>query len=360
MATIYKRKTDSGDTRWGVMIRLQGLPTEHKTFRNKATAERWAKKRETELSDGRHLHRREAERRTLEELVDTYLKQIAPHGRHTKNLKRQASQLRWWVEQAGETRLSDVTPALIGDLKRQLLNTPVPSGRRRSPATVNRYLAALSRVFSVAVKELGWVETNPVRKVERLSESRGRVRYLSDSERERLLTACRNDCNPLLHPLVAIALGTGGRKGELLGLRWSDVDVGPGQEKLTFHDTKNGETRSIALEGIALEGVRELQVLRRPDTDFVFPSQNGEKPATIRDAFLRAVDEAKIEDFRFHDLRHCFASYLAMSGATLAEIAEAMGHKTLSMVKRYAHLGRQHTRGVVARMHQSFLNGSSA
>ena len=355
MATIYQRKTKSGETRWSVMIRLQGRPVEHKTFSTKYLATKWAKKRETELEEGRHLLRRESERHTLAELVETYLTAIAPHSRRTKNLAKKTAKLRWWVDQVGEYRLCDVTPALIADCKRRLLATPLRSGRTRKPATANRYLAALSRVLTVAVKELGWLESNPAFRVERLPESKGRTRFLSDEERDRLLAACRADSNALLYPAVAMALGTGGRKGEILGLRWSDVTLKPGHELVTFRDTKNTETRSVALEGIALDAIRLQRTRRMLGSDFVFPSRDGSKPAYLREAFERACAAAEVHDFRFHDLRHTFASYLAMSGATLAEIAEAMGHKTLAMVKRYAHLSQQHTRGVVARMHRQFL-----
>lgn len=357
MATITPRTTNDGCTRWSVLIRLRGYPTEHKTFRTKTQAKRWAEKRQNELREGRDLLRREAERHTLRELADTYLTDIAPYGRGNCSLRQKATRLRWWVEEIGDRRLSDVTPALISECKRRLLAGPLPSGKRRAGATVNRYLAELSRVFTVAVRELQWVETNPVQRVERLPESRGRTRFLDDDERTRLLRACRVSSNRSLYGAVAVALGTGGRQGEVLGLRWRDVNLRPGEAAVTFRDTKNGETRSVALEGLALEAMREVHSQRRLDTDLVFPTVAGKGPAAIRHAFERAVAAAEIEDFRFHDLRHTFASYLAMSGATLAEIADAMGHKTLAMVKRYAHLSQQHARGVVARMHRKFLTG---
>jgi len=355
VATIYQRKSEDGGNHWAVMIRLRGFPTEHRTFPNKTMAKLWAGKRETELREGRALLRRESERHTLRELVETYVEDIAPYTRRNKNLAKQAAVLKWWVGEIGTYRLCDITPAVIALRKRRLLNKPKASGRTRSPATANRYLAALSRVLTVAVKELGWMDSNPARKVERLPEGRGRTRFLSDAERERLLEACQSSSNALLWPAVAVALGTGGRKGEVLGLTWSDVDLTPGREAVTFRDTKNGETRSVALAGMALDGVRERHQNLRFGSPYVFPSQNGEKPASIRGAFETACAEADIEDFRFHDLRHTFASYLAMSGATLAEIAEALGHKTLAMVKRYAHLSQQHTRGVVTRMHRKYL-----
>ena len=114
----------------------------------------------------------------------------------------------------------------------------------------------------------------------------------------------------------------------------------------------------MPLTGIALELMQQHAMERNHDSVFVFPSRNGRKPADIRTSWEEAVERAEIEDFHFHDLRHSAASYLAMNGATPSEIAEILGHKTLDMVKRYAHLSEAHTAGVVARMNEKiFGNG---
>jgi integrase len=96
-------------------------------------------------------------------------------------------------------------------------------------------------------------------------------------------------------------------------------------------------------------------IIRRPDTTLVFPNKTGTQPASIREAWEHAVRRAGIEDFTFHDLRHTAASYLVMDGASLVEIAEILGHKTLSMVKRYAHLSGDHTASVVSRMNKKIF-----
>ena len=119
-----------------------------------------------------------------------------------------------------------------------------------------------------------------------------------------------------------------------------------------FHHTKNGERRALQLTGHALALMRQHAQVRRLDTALVFPSTST-KRRRIRDAWEYAIERANIADFRFHDLRHTFASYLAMNGASLLEIAEALGHKSLAMVKRYAHLTEAHTRGVVERMNRA-------
>lgn len=225
--------------------------------------------------------------------------------------------MRWWLRQLGDRKLNEITPPLIAEARDALGRDASPRAGAASEATRNRYLAVLSHAFSIAEKEWGWVDQNPCRKVRRSREARGRARFLSDPERERLLLACQKSSEPRLYPLVVLALATGARQGELLRLRWVDVDFERGQAVL--HHTKNSERRALPISRLTAE-------------------------------VLRALEVAEVEGFRFHDLRHSAASYLAMSGATLAEIAEVLGHKTLAMVKRYSHLTDQHTQSVVERM----------
>ena len=195
------------------------------------------------------------------------------------------------------------------------------------------------------------MESNPVLKISKPSEPVGRVRYLDDDERTRLLAQCRVSRCQILYTVVVLALSTGARKGELLGLRWGDVDLKRGV--FTFRKTKNGSDRIIPVTGHALDQLREYAKVRRIDSPFVFPNPPGNKPACIETAWLGAVDRAGLSDFRFHDLRHSAASYLAVNGASLLDIAHVLGHKSLSMTQKYAHLSESHTRGVVERMNRA-------
>jgi integrase len=140
------------------------------------------------------------------------------------------------------------------------------------------------------------------------------------------------------------------RQGEIMGLTREDVDLHQG--RATLHETKNGERRVVPLTGKVLELLKENAKVRRLDTNLLFPGKNPQKPVDLRAPWEAALKKVGIEDFRFHDLRHSAASYLAMNGASLAEIAEVLGHKTLQMVKRYSHLSEAHTAGVVARMNE--------
>jgi integrase len=230
-------------------------------------------------------------------------------------------------------------------------------GGLRAPATVNRTFAYLSAVFSTAAKEWQWIESNPLRSIRQLSEPRGRTRFLSDDERAKLLAACRESALPELYLLVVLALSTGARRGEIEWLRWKDVDLG--RATATLHDTKNGETRTLHLAGPALELLTARGKVRRIDSDLVFARADGQGPLASEKHWRLARTAADLKDFRFHDLRHSAASYLAMNGATLAEIAAVLGHKTLAMVKRYSHLSDQHTAGVVRRMNAKIFGSVS-
>jgi integrase len=356
MATFVEQPGKSGSVRYRVIVRLRGCPVQSATFTRKTDAKRWAAKIETELRERRHFGSAEAKKHTLAELIDRYLRDSFQHK--PRSFKKQKSQLDWWKRELGVYRLSDLTPALISEKKAKLL-APYTDARgkerRRSAATVNRYLAAPSHACTIAMKEWHWMTENPFLQVKKLAEPTGRTRFLSDSEREALLKACRESQSPELLPVVLIALITGARWGEILNLKWGDVDFERGL--LILRDTKNKDTRSVPVTGEALELLRQRSRVRSIGTDLVFPSARGDAPISLHKSFDRAVQRAGLANFRFHDLRHTAASYLAMSGATLSEIAAVLGHRTLQMVKRYSHLTNQHTAGIVGRMHKKFFSG---
>lgn len=352
MATIQKRKTQDGEIRYFVQVRLKGFPPQRATFQRKTDARIWAENTESAIRERRYFKTAEAQKRTLAELVDRYIDDVLPT--RPKSEKKYKAQLKVWRKRLGDYTLADVTPALIAQERDKLLAEKTRRGGKRANATVVRYLSALSAAFNVAIKEWAWIEDNPVRKVTKPKEPRGRVRFLSTDERNKLLEACESSDCTALYPIVVLALSTGMRQGEILNLTWTDVDLKKG--RITLHETKNNERRTVPLTGKALEVLKAHSKVRRLKIPLLFPSRTGETPLSIRKPWLDALKQAQIEDFQFHDLRHSAASYLAMNGATVAEIAEVLGHKTLQMVKRYAHLSEAHTAGVVARMNDSIFN----
>jgi len=352
MALIEKRTSADGKTSYRVRVRIKGHPEESETFKRKTDADKWAQNTESAIREGRHFKTTEAKRHTLAELIDRYCRDVMPTK---KRAKSQAQQLGWWKAEIGSYTLADVSPSLIAECRDKLGREITIRKKIRSPASVVRYMSALSHAFTIAVKEWGWLEDTPMRKVSKPKESRGRVRFLSDDEREVLLKVCKKSSNPYLYPVVVLALSTGMRQGEIMSLTWDVVDLNRGRAIL--HETKNDERRAVAITGHALEQIKELSRVRRIDSNLLFPSKDTKlpKPMDLRTPWRTAVKNAGLEDFKFHDLRHSAASYLAMNGASLAEIAEVLGHKTLQMVKRYSHLSEGHTARVVESMNSKIF-----
>ena len=195
------------------------------------------------------------------------------------------------------------------------------------------------------------MQVNPCRQVEKLAEPKGRTRFLSDEERDTLLEVCKDSKDPNIYLVVVLALSTGMRSSEIRYLKWDDVDLP--RRRIVLTNIKNDETRTVPLVGHAYDLMRVH--IRRIDTPFVFAGRFKDRPATFRKAWDQAAEDAELDDFRFHDCRHTAASYLAMNGATLSELSEILGHKSLSMVQRCAHLTEQHTAKVVSRMNSEMF-----
>ena len=354
MATIQKRTSKDGITTYTATVRLKGYPIQNATFKRLTDAKRWIQDTESAIREGRHFKTAEAKKHTLADLIDRYIKDVLPTK--PKSERRQRQNLEWWRGKLGAYVLADITPALIVQCRDELLTGQTIRNKQRSPATVVRYLAALSHAFTIAVNEWQWIDDSPMRKVKKPIEPRGRVRFLDDDERATLLKFCHESPKKTLYTCVVLALSTGMRQGELMGLQWRDVNLDDGF--LILHETKNGERRRVALAGLGLELLRNHAEEKTDNAPLLFPSERKpEQPIDLRKAFNNALKVANVQDFHWHDLRHCTASYLAMNGASLAEIAEVLGHKTLAMVKRYAHLSDSHVSNVVASMNHKMFGG---
>lgn len=354
MATIQKRQGSDGAISYRVMVRRKGFPAQNATFPRRTDAKIWARQIEGDITRGRHVTEYEARKLTVGKLVDRFLETLRLDKPHAYPKQRQI--LDWWKEQLGAYSLPHLTPARISEKRDALLRENIGTAdkpQHRSPATANRYLAALSKACSVAVKEWRWMQDNPVLRVQKERESPGRVRYLTAEEKDALLFACGGSPMRELELIVMLALTTGMRRGEILGLRWSDMDMKRGV--IVIQKTKNKECRAVPIAPQVLASLGKHAQVRHLKTDLVFPCGDKDKPLDFDHAFINAVRSAKIGNFRFHDLRQSAASYLAMSGATTAEIAAVLGHKTLATVKRYAHLSDQHAGTVVERMTKKFF-----
>ena len=347
--SITRRKTKSGEKRYRAQVRVPGHRHVSRTFTLSKSAKAWGRKEEDRL---RSLAPGSAINRNVTEAIDRYSKESLPELKSGVARKRH---LEWWNRHIGHLQLFEVMPTHIADCIR-LLYDHRPEERPRGPATINRYHSAIGAVFNQAHKKWHWMQSNPARDVLRNEEARGRSRWLTNHEREALLESCEKSTWEGLYPLVLLALATGARQGELIGLTWDKVDLKEGTAYL--ESTKSGECRTLPIRGPALSELRKYAKIRRIDSDYVFPSVDGAKPFSFRPHWNAALDRTEIENFRFHDLRHTAASYLAMNGATLLEIADVLGHKTLEMVKRYAHLADSHKAGVLERMNTAVFGES--
>jgi integrase len=371
MASIQKIISPvTGEIAYRAQIRVRGK-SESATFPLKAEAKEWAQSIETAIRQGKHFPHAAARRVGFDALAKSYVEN-ALDDMDKKQRATRVQQVTWWSGQFKGRTVAEITAEIIKDARKVLASEKFTRGKphkdkagewvapaeyKRSAATVNRYVAALSAVMTYAVKEHSppLLVTNPVAGITRKSEPDGRTRFLSDDERTALLDACAKSEWPALHALVLLAITSGARRSEMTNLRWSDVDMKAG--RALVKETKNGEPRTLILAGEALKALQALQAARDEKTkdersEFVFPNPSG-IPGAVKffDSYWHtALEAAGISGFRFHDLRHTCASYLAAQKCSLLEIADVLGHKTLAMVKRYSHLVVEHKAGVIERM----------
>jgi integrase len=246
---------------------------------------------------------------------------------------------------SGKT-LADITPWPIEKYKKARKDLG------KSNQTVNLELACLKALFSKAIiwRKAG---ENPVKQVKMLQVNNARVRFLEEEEEARLLPECKG----YLHDIVCTALNTGFRRNELLSLRPEEVDFTRGLVNVRAGYAKNGEGRSVPMTGILREVLRRLvKEAQESGSLHLFRNQHGAplRIYALRDAFENAVQEAGLRDFHFHDLRHTFASRLVMAGVDIRTVQELMGHKTIAMTLRYAHLSPDHKRKAMEALESRF------
>ncbi|MCK9296192.1 MAG: site-specific integrase [Desulfobulbaceae bacterium] len=322
MATIRKR----GPYQWEVRIRKKGQPVQCKTFEVKKDAEDWAREIESEMSRGVFVSRREAENTTLAEALDRYSREITPQK---KGFQQEQSRIEAWKRHPLSQRY---LATLRGVDFARYRDDRLEAGKSQS--TVRLELAIISHLFTVARKEWGMeVLSNPVQAIRLPATSKARDRRLQGDEEERLLAVCGSSRSVALKDIVILAIETAMRLGELLSLRWSEID--PQKRVARLLDTKNGESRCVPLSTRAVEALRHRP--RSISDDRVFFEWNG--AWSFESAWRRALKRANIEDLRFHDLRHEATSrFFEMGIFNPMEVSAITGHKDLKMLKRYTHL----------------------
>ncbi len=280
----------------------------------------------TEIIEGSYFEKLVGSKKSFKDMVDKFLKEHAP--KVSINMQSSYSvSLKHLIPFFGETKLTSISPKMISRYKVLRKDEGAALG------SINKELAMLSKSFSMAVKEWEWLRDNPVSRVQREKLDNEIDRWLTDDEEIRLL----GNCPKWLGEIVVFGLHTGLRKEELLSLEWSRVSLL--RKTILIKETKNGKPKTLPLNKVALGILGQRSKVRSIKNDLVFFTRNGTKLSgyNIRRAFNDARKRAKIEDFRFHDLRHTFATRLAQAGVDLYKISKLLGHRDIKNTQRYSH-----------------------
>lgn len=348
---IYRR----GRVYWITYMGLDGKQKYESTGSIlKTDAELLLAQRRVDIDQGKEsVTRRRDRNHTFSQLAEKYL----PFVQNQKAYSIKKLYVAALVKEFGAVKLNNLTLAMVEVWQGRLRSNSRPpvkeGGALRpplKPASINKYIGTLKHMITKAVDWEMIAEDNSkrVQKVKILPENNQRLRYLSFNESAVLLNACDKH----LKPVVCFALNTGCRRGEILGLTWDRIDMKHGF--ILLEDTKNGKRREIPINA----NVRNVLkgIVRRLDSPFVFVNPavdetgqllNGGRYYNLKKSFASACRKAKLLDFHFHDLRHTFASQLVMNGVDIVTVSKLLGHSTLTMTLRYAHLAPDHLKSAV-------------
>jgi integrase len=297
---------------------------------NKASARAREAKIRNGLADGSYFEKDIGSKKTFKDMMDRFMKEHAPKVSGSMQ-NSYASSLKHLIPFFGDATLLSISRKEISKYKVLRLD------EEARPATVNRELAMLSKAFTLALEDWEWINGNdkPFSKISYEKENNERARWLTEDEEKRLL----GDCPEWLREIISFALNTGLRQDELLSLEWNRVNLF--RKTILIEKTKNGRPKTVPLNQIAMDVIarKSETKVRKLKNDFVFVSSHGTKidRHNLRRAFNNAVSKADIENFKFHDLRHCFCTKLAQRGVDIYKIAKLAGHEDIRMTQRYSH-----------------------
>src|SRR2546430_8149170 len=326
--TIYRRGQS-----WCVGFTVNGRRVRETVGPNKKIAERVLSLRMTQVLENRYFPpNRQLGRMPFKDFAQMYLER---EGALLKSIRTERNRVLAWAREFGSRPMGQITRTEIEAWRRKKMTTC-------RPATINRDLSRLRRMFSLAV-EWGLLEESPMKSMKFLRENNARTRYLSLEECQRLIASC---IAPHIRALVGVALHSGMRLGEILNLRWYDLDFASGF--ILVRDSKNGESRHVPMDATLSALSRAYP--HRLGTDLVFSSSRGGRIVDVRTGFLNSCKPAGLTDLHFHDLRHTFASQFVMAGGDLYILKEILGHKSLAMTTRYSHLSPTYKIKAIDRM----------
>ncbi len=320
---LYKR-----DTVWWMSFTHNGRQIRRSTeTEDRKLATRIFDKLKGEVAEGKWFEKLPGENYTFGDLMDKYMTDYSEVNKAPQSHIRDKSLKQHLIESFGDMYLTDISSKDISNYK---------SKRRQegaSPRTINYELTLMSHAFNIAIREWEWIDVNPVKKGSKEKLNNQIERWLTDEEEKSLLSA-----SPVwLRPIILFAISTGFRMGEILNLKWSQIDLV--RKEVTISEQKNKQIDTLPLNNAAMIVLKDKWNNHQEEVEYVFPSQNKTRISNrnLFRAFDNAKNKAKIENFRFHDLRHTFATRLVRSGVDLYAVQKLGRWKTVSMVTRYGH-----------------------
>jgi len=313
---------------WWMRFTHQGQQYRQSTeTEDKALAQRIFDKVRGEIAEGKWFDSLPGANYRFSELMAKYLAEYSAINKAETSYIRDKSLMTHLNKTFGELYLTDITPVIISEYKVKR------RAEGASPRTINYELTLMSHAFNIAIKEWEWVNDNPVKRVKKERVHNTIERWLSLEEEERLLKVSPK----WLQDIIIFAIHTGLRQSELLNLKWSQVDMN--RQTITISEQKNGGIDTLPLSQTAMHVLRERESVSSGANDYVFPNSVNRRRGNrdLLKAFYVAMKRAEIENFRFHDLRHTFATRLVQQGVGIFEVQKLGRWKNTSMVMRYAH-----------------------
>lgn len=337
---IYRR----GKTYWmSIIVPGKGQIRQSTRTENKKLAEKIYGKMLNDLEEGRWFEN-QAKKKTLGEMIKRYEKEYTDSKAYYSRARDRSIFKNLYAFLGEDTSLQEVE-SLVGSYESHR------KAEGAKPATIVKELGLLRRIFNIACRQWKWRMQNPISEIEMPKGSNERVRYLSESEYISLFEALDKVSEKWLKPFVAIAIDTGLRLSNVCNLQWSEVNLFNRLIIIASVSMKNSDYIGIPLTERSYQTFRELQKVRANIADYVFHDK-GQRiyPMKAQRAFRKALKAAKIPNFHFHDLRHCYCSYLRQQGVDLHTIASLAGHTDLRMTQRYAHLNVDNLRDAVTKL----------
>lgn len=332
MASIQKR----GLTYRARVIR-RGYPTQSKTFNTRLEAVKWARNIEAKIDEGHFESNSMRSKRMLDQSMpfsDAANRYIETHSIHKKNYRSETGIFKLLIKRWQDKTVSQVDKTEVLALRNELVSLG------RSGDTINHYFNAISKLYQMLVDEQSISVQNPIKSIKRMPASKSRNVRLKGGDEEIFIKYCRQSNNLILPYIVEMAIETGMRQGELMNIKWSDIDLN--YRRINLHKTKNGKSRQVPLTLKAIQIIHRLEHLKQ-NNERLFPCST----AALRKGFQRAKKNAKatwtkpgknpFEDLRFHDLRHEALSRLSDAGLNVIELAHIAGHASLAMTQKYVH-----------------------